>query len=129
MAYSALATILALFVYIWVFINVGRARTRTGIAAPAVTGNAEFERYYRVQMNMVEQMALFIPALWLFSLFVSPLYAFYLGVVWSIGRVLYALGYYKEADKRHIGFGISAGCSLILLLGATWGVGVRLLVN
>jgi hypothetical protein len=127
MVYPALATIFSLFVYSWVFINVGGARKRTGIKAPATTGNDEFERYYRVQINMVEQFVLFLPSLWLCAEFFSGAVAGGLGFGWGIGRILYALGYYKEAKKRGPGFGISLLCSVLLLLCAMWGVGVKLM--
>ena len=127
MAQPALVTIAALFMYIWIFIQVARARARTGIKAPAIIGNDEFERYYRVQMNTVEQLVLFLPALWLFAEFNSPAIAALLGAGWIVGRIIYALGYYKEAEKRHRGFGIAALCNFALLLGALWGVCARLM--
>jgi len=133
MVYPGLVTVLSLYMYIWIFLNVGGARKRTGIKAPATTGADELERYYRVQMNTVEQFVLFLPSLWLFAEFLndtwaSPL-AGALGLGWIIGRILYALGYYKEAKKRGAGFGISLICNIILLLGATWGVVARLVIR
>jgi glutathione S-transferase len=129
MIYPGLVTILALFMYIWVMFQVGGARSRTGIKAPATTGNDELERYYRVQLNTVEQMVIFLPALWLCAEFFRPGVAALLGLGWVIGRIIYALGYYKEAKKRGPGFGISFLCSIALLLCALWGIGVRLLMH
>ena len=129
MVYPALATILALVMYIWVMMQVGGARRRTGIKAPAVTGNDEFERYYRVQMNTVEQFVIFLPALWLCATFFRPDVAAWLGLGWVIGRIVYALGYYKEAKKRGPGFGITFFSSIALILCALWGVGVRLVTT
>lgn len=129
MVYPALVTILSLFMYIWIIFQVGGARKRTGIKAPSVTGNDEFERYYRVQINTVEQFVLFFPALWLAAEFFSPVIASWLGLGWVIGRIVYALGYYKEAKKRGPGFGISILCGFALLGCAIWGVGVHLLVH
>jgi uncharacterized membrane protein YecN with MAPEG domain len=127
MVYPALVTILSLFMYIWVTLNVAGARRRSGIQPPATTGNDELERYYRVQMNSVEQFVLFLPALWLFAEFLSPVIAAWLGAGWIVGRIVYALGYYKAAEKRHAGFGIAFLCNIALLLGALWGIGVRLM--
>jgi glutathione S-transferase len=114
----------------WVIFHVGKARERTGIKAPAVTGNEEFERHYRVQMNMVEQFVLFLPSLWIFAILLPNwwLIGLILGLGWVVGRVIYALGYYKEAKKRGPGFGISILCNLILLAGAFWGVVAHLLL-
>jgi hypothetical protein len=55
--YTAAVTLAALPVHFALSVNVGRARTRYGIKAPAVTGNENFERAYRVQMNTLEQLA------------------------------------------------------------------------
>ena len=129
MIYVALVTLIALFTYLVITVLVGKARERTGVKLPAVTGNEEFERYYRVQMNTLEQMIVFLPALWLCSLHFSPMLGTALGSGWIIGRILYAAGYYQATEKRLPGFFLSMFCTLGLLLGALWGVGVRLLVN
>jgi len=51
MALIELITILALLQFLYFGILVGKARDRYGVKAPAVTGNENFERYLRVQMN------------------------------------------------------------------------------
>jgi glutathione S-transferase len=113
-----LVTCLALFVYVWNFVKVGQARGRHGIKAPAVTGNADFERVFRVQQNMVEQMVLFLPALWLFCRTISPIWGALLGVIWIGGRILYSATYYSAAEKRGPGFIIGMVSTLILLIGS-----------
>jgi glutathione S-transferase len=47
---------LALVEYFYFVMAVGAARGKHKIAAPAVTGNPDFERAYRVQMNTLEQL-------------------------------------------------------------------------
>lgn len=115
-ALSSLATLLAVAVYIWTLVNAGQARGRTGLAAPAVTGDAEFERYYRVQMNTVEQIVVLIPLLWLTAGWVGDLWGGLGGLVWSVGRVVYARAYYADPTKRGPGFGISALPIIAMLL-------------
>ncbi len=129
MVYPALVTLLCLLMYSWIIINVGGARKRTGIDAPATTGSDELERYYRVQMNTVEQLVLFLPSLWLFAEFLNPTWAAILGFGWLIGRILYALGYYSAASKRGAGFIIALLFNVMLLLGALWGVVARLVIR
>jgi glutathione S-transferase len=129
MIYPALVTILALFMYIWVLMNVAGARKRTGIQPPAVTGNDEFERCYRVQMNTLEQIVIFFPALWLCAVFFRYDIAAILGLGWIVGRVLYALGYYKATEKRHLGFLISFLSAVALLLLALWGCVARKVIH
>jgi uncharacterized membrane protein YecN with MAPEG domain len=127
-ALPALTTLAALLLYIMVSINVARARDRLGVRAPAVTGDPEFERIYRVQMNTLEQLVTFLPALWLFAVFLSPAWASTLGTVWIIGRVFYAIGYYRAAEQRGPGFVIAFGAFATLWLGALWGA-IRVLLQ
>jgi uncharacterized MAPEG superfamily protein len=127
-ALPALTTLIALLLYFVVTINVGRARVKHKIEAPAVTGHPDFERAYRVQMNTLEQMIAFLPALWLFAAYVSGPWASALGALWIAGRALYAVGYYRAAEKRGAGFGLAALAFVALWLGAAWGV-VRALLQ
>ncbi|MFZ0813716.1 MAG: MAPEG family protein [Bradyrhizobium sp.] len=124
---TALVTCLALLAYFLISFQVGKARATYGVKAPAVSGNPDFERIYRVQMNTLEWMPVFLPALWLFAIYVSDAIAAALGVVWIIGRILYMIGYTKAANKRGPGFGIQAGATMILWLGATIGILWRLI--
>ena len=80
--FPAFVVALALLLYVGVFVSVGRARLRYGIEAPAVTGAPEFERIFRIQQNMLEQLIWFVPALWLFALYTSSLWAGLIGLVW-----------------------------------------------
>jgi glutathione S-transferase len=118
----ALATIGALVLYMFVTMKVGSARTKYGVAAPAMTGNPDFERVVRVHHNTLEQLVVFLPAMWLFGLFVSTGYAALLGLIWILGRALYAWGYYQSAAKRGPGFGIAITATSILVLGSLGGV-------
>jgi len=128
LALPALTTLVALLLYFVTIANVGRARFRDKIVAPAVTGHPRFERVFRVQMNTLEQLVLFLPALWLFALLLSPVWASLLGVVWIVGRALYAIGYYRAAEKREAGFVIASIAFAVLWLGAAWGA-VRMLLS
>jgi uncharacterized membrane protein YecN with MAPEG domain len=125
--WPSLVTVFALITYFVLTINVGRARAKYQIQPPAMTGNEDFERVVRVQQNTVEQLLLFLPALWLFAIFVSPLWAAGLGTVWIIGRILFAWGYYQEAAKRALGFGIGTLATMALLVGSLIGI-IRLLI-
>ena len=106
---------------------VGMARGRYKIPAPATTGHPDFERYYRVQMNTLEQMAVFLPSLWTFATFVSAGWAAALGLVYVIGRMIYFIGYTRAADKRGIGFGISGLPTMILMIGGLVGAAMAAL--
>jgi uncharacterized membrane protein YecN with MAPEG domain len=70
----------------------------------------------------LEQLALFIPALWLFSIYVSPIWGSALGAAWIVGRIAYAWGYYQAAEKRGPGFAISSLSGMVLILGSLVGI-------
>jgi glutathione S-transferase len=119
---SALVTCLALLLYMVVTMNVARARYKFNIQAPAVSGDPNFERIFRVQQNTLESLVFFFPALWIFTIFVDEVWAAILGFVWVIGRAIFAWGYSQAAEKRSVGFGISLLSSLALLIGSIVGV-------
>jgi glutathione S-transferase len=116
--FTALVTLLSLMFYFYTSVGVARARAKYGIKAPAIAGNPDFERVFRVQMNTLEWLPIFLPSLWLFAIYVSDAVAAVLGLVWIAGRVLYMTGYAEAAEKRSRGFGIQAGAAGVLLFGA-----------
>ncbi|MEB3882387.1 MAPEG family protein [Lyngbya sp. CCY1209] len=120
--WPSLVTASALLLYLIVTINVGRARIKYKVVPPQMTGDPNFERVLRVQQNTLEQLVIFLPALWLFSEFVSPVWGASLGAVWIVGRVLYAWGYYQAAEKRMVGFGIGTLTLFALLGGGLIGI-------
>lgn len=122
MKLTAWVTIASLLMYIWVFTRVGKARGIHKVAAPATDGPMEFLIALRVQTNTVEQLILFLPLLWLCSMYMSDFIAAILGSVWVIGRVIYAAGYYRAPEKRHIGFLIASLAGVGLLIGAVTGL-------
>ena len=117
MPYVAIVTVLALLQFFWFGWQVGVARGKYNIAAPAVSGNEMFERVFRVHMNTLEQLVVFLPALWIFASFISPLWAAGLGAVFIIGRAIYARSYVKDPKARSAGFAVTALPVLALLVG------------
>ena len=122
LVFPAFITVVTLIVFFVITANVGRARVKYKVPVPQTSGDPDFERVFRVQQNTLEQLILFLPSLWLFSLFVSPTWGAGIGGVWIIGRILYAWGYYQEAQKRTLGFGINALSVIVLLLGSMVGI-------
>ena len=116
---TALVTCLAILSYFLTSVQVAKARAMFGIKAPAISGNPDFERVFRVQMNTLEWLPIFLPVLWLFAIYISDAIAAALGLTWIAGRILYMLGYAKAANKRGPGFAIQAGAAAFLWLGAT----------
>jgi glutathione S-transferase len=120
--WTGLVTVLAILFYLYTGYGVAVARRRYGVLAPAISGNPDFERVFRVQANTLEWMPIFLPLLWLFAYYVSDVGAAVLGLVWIGGRILYMVSYSEAADKRGPGFGIQAAASAVLLIGALIGI-------
>lgn len=128
MPFVAIVTALALGQFFMLGFSVARARSRYGISAPATSGNEVFERHFRVQMNTLEQLVMFLPALWIFANFISPLWAAALGVVWLLGRAIYAISYVRDPKSRALGFALTAFPTIAMILGILiWGVRAILL--
>lgn len=99
-----IVTVLALVQYMYFGVQVGGVRQKSGVKAPAMSGNEEFERVNRVHLNTLEQLVVLLPALWLYAHYVNPLWGAGLGVVYLIGRFLYNAAYKKDPSTRTLGF-------------------------
>lgn len=127
MEWVFIAILVALLEYLVFGALVGRARGRFGVKAPATAGHPEFERIYRVHQNTLESLVVFVPALWIFGLYVSPPLAAAFGALFVIARAIYAVGYIKAAEKRAIGAGISGLITGVVVLWALVALARRLL--
>lgn len=112
---------LALMQFLYFGFAVGGARGRYGVAAPAITGNEHFERYFRVHMNTLELLIVLVPALLMFAHYISQVWAAALGAVYLVGRFVYFAGYIREPAKRNVGFTMSFLPIAVLLLGGVGG--------
>lgn len=115
----ALVTLLSLVLFLWMGARVSQARTRYNAPAPAMSGPPEFERAFRIQANTLEGLIVFLPSLWIFTVYSHADYvAAGIGAVWLVGRVVYALGYARAAQARGPGFAIQGLAQIALLLCA-----------
>ncbi len=118
-ALVAIVTLLALLLYFFMGLRVGRARGKHGIVAPAVSGHPDFDRAFRIQANTLEWLPLFLVSLWLFALaWNNDRIAAAIGALWIVGRFLYMTGYSRQASARGPGFAIQALATGVLLFGA-----------
>ena len=102
-----IVTVLALAQYMFFGVQVGAARQKSGVKAPATTGETQFECVNRVHQNTLEQLIVFIPALWIYAHYVDPLWGAGMGVVYLIGRFIYRAEYLKDPSTRTLGFSLS----------------------
>jgi glutathione S-transferase len=125
--FTALVTLIALLFYFFTSVRVARARARFKIMPPAISGNVDFERVFRVQMNTLEWLPIFLPSLWLFAIDVSDPWAAVCGLIWIVGRLVYMVGYEREAGKRRPGFLIQSLACTVLLFGSLGAIVWRLM--
>lgn len=125
----SLAVIIALFVYFGLGIVVGKARATWNVPAPMPTGHPEFDKRNRVHINTLEQLVLLVPAIFLAAPVLGDAIAGSLGLLWSVGRIVYARGYYVDAAKRGPGFGLTFLPTLVLMIAGGYGAIAALLVR
>jgi glutathione S-transferase len=112
---------LALVQFLFFCFAVGKARGTYKVAAPATTGNEMFERYFRVQMNTLELLVIFVPSILIFGQYLGAYVAVALGVIYLVGRLIYFTSYVKDPKSRSMGYGLSALPVMILLAGSIFG--------
>ena len=118
---TGFVTLLAILITLGFAILVGQTRSRVRIDAPAMTGHPDLERALRIQGNTVEQIVVFLPALWLAALYFQGWLPPIIGAVWCLGRIIYAIAYgtYKQ---RLPGFALTVLPSVILIVLAFIGL-------
>jgi len=116
MEYIAIVTLLALMQFMLFSIQVGSMRMKHGIKAPAIAGHPEFERMFRIQQNTMEQLVVFIPALWIYAHLVNPLWGAGIGLFFILGRFVYRAAYLKDPASRSNGFTIGVLAISVLLI-------------
>ena len=121
---TAIVTVLALLMFFWTGFRVGGMRGKYDVKAPATTGHPEFEKAYRVQMNTLEQLVVFLPFLWLSNAYFMmwPYLTGALGLVWIVGRIIYAFAYQADPSTRSLGFSISLLATAGLLITTVIGI-------
>ena len=129
MTFVDLVALLALIQFMTFAVLCGKARGRYKVEAPATTGNPMFERYYRVQMNTLELLILFIPALYICAKYWNPFLCAGVGAIFIVGRILYFRAYIKDPSTRSLGYGLSALPVIILTGAALIGIFVKLVAG
>jgi glutathione S-transferase len=125
MRLTAWTTLAILGVYFWTFVVAGRARGIYKVNAPSMEGPLPFQSAQRVQANTLEQLPLVLTPLWMCTMFMGETWAVAGGLAWCLGRIVYALGYYKDPARREAGFVIGGLACLFLVVATVWGLAMR----
>jgi glutathione S-transferase len=124
MAWVELVAVLAALQLLFFGVQSAKARAASGLKAPAMVGDARFERMHRVQMNTVELLLVFYPALLVAALHWPAWAVAALGAVYLVGRMVYWRSYLRDPATRTFGFTLSIAPIAILLilalLGSLW---------
>lgn len=118
---TGIVTLLAVLISLAFMIGVARTRFRVRIDAPAMSGHPDLERAVRIQANTVEQFVIFLPSLWLAALYFQGWLPPIIGLIWCLGRIIYAF-VYGTHKQRFPGFALTILPTLILVVLAAIGL-------
>lgn len=127
MEYATLTVMLALMQYLFFVGLTGYMRGKHDIKAPATGGHPMYERAYRVQHNTLEELIVFIPAVFAYALYSNAYLVMLPGSIFIISRFWYGAAYLKEPSRRGPAFGLTMLANVWLIVGALIGLGRNLL--
>lgn len=119
--YATIIVLLAILQLLYFATAVGRARGRHGVEAPAVSGDEHFERFHRAHQNTLEQIVIFIPAIFASAVYGSFWATLIAGVAYLVGRMWYFRNYIKEPSSRGGGMLLTVAASIALIVSGLIG--------
>jgi glutathione S-transferase len=123
--HAAMITALSTLVISIAMFLVGRARDKYQIKAPSISGHPDFERAFRAHQNTLEQTIIFLPVLWLATLYANEQIAAYAGYAWLLSRMWFIFAYINAANKRGPAFAIGLLAFVVLLVMSLWGIATK----
>ncbi len=123
----AIVTGLAVLQVFYFAFQVGQARVKHEVNAPAMSGHAEFDRAFRIHANTIEQLVIFLPGLWMFGYYVNEQIGAGIGLLFIVGRFVYRNAYLGDPKSRSAGFGIGALSMMVLVVGGMIGAAMQLM--
>ncbi len=121
----AIVTGLAVLQAFYFAFQVGQARVKHGVNAPAISGSAAFDRAFRIHANTIEQLVIFLPGLWMFGYYVNEQIGAGIGLLFIVGRFVYRSAYLGDPKSRSAGFGIGAFSMVVLVVGGMIGAAMK----
>jgi len=122
---TILIILVALLQYIFFVMKVGFTRGKYEVNAPKTVGHDTWERYFRVQQNTMEQLVIFIPAIVIFTIYVSEKWAMLPGILFIIGRQVYYFLYIKSPASRGPGVALSFFSNMAMVLGGIIAIALK----
>ncbi|MDR2154564.1 MAG: MAPEG family protein [Burkholderiaceae bacterium] len=122
MYYVELVAIIAIIQFLMFGALTANARRIYDVKAPAISGHQEFERIYRVQINTLEFLMAFLPALFLSAKYWPSAFIAGLGIIYLVGRLIYWRSYVSDPSRRGLGFLLTLLPTLCLVFTAFAGV-------
>jgi glutathione S-transferase len=73
---------------------------------------------FRVQMNTLEWLPIFLSSLWLFAIYHSDVIAAIIDLVWIAGRIVHMIGYTQSVPRRSPGVFVQVLATAVLPFGS-----------
>ena len=118
MSFLALVTLANLALLQFVAFQCGTMRGKHQVPPGTTVGPEEFNRHYRAQANLMENLLVFLPSVWLLGYYGDARLAGVVGTVFLLARVAYHRAYISEPTTRLKAFLVGIACSAVALLGA-----------
>jgi len=129
LANVTIIVMLALVEYMYFAVAVGRARGRHGVNAPHTSGDEQFERFHRAHQNTLEQLVVFVPAMFAAGYYAGELIAVAAGVVFLVARAHYFRTYIVDPEKRGPGMVATMLANVTLIIAGIVGAMRQVLVS
>jgi len=110
---SALVTVFSSLFTMYLAYNTGMTRMKHKEPPYKAIKSKEVMLANRAHMNCVENSVVFLPLLWVATIFGSANIAGIIWAVWFTSRVWYALGYLKDPKKRETPFMLGLLCIVL----------------
>ncbi|XP_062605340.1 glutathione S-transferase 3, mitochondrial-like [Saccostrea cucullata] len=128
--YVILVMIFSIFVLMWMGFNVGAARKKYEVPYPTMYSNDDrFNCVQRAHQNTLEGYPTYLLLQVLSGLY-CPKLAALSGVIWCVGRIFYAQGYYTgDPNKRLRGSFAYIGLITMLVLSIIFALNLLKITN
>lgn len=119
---SALVTVFTSLLTFYLAYNVGDARRKNKADVLSEKQSKEVVIANRAHMNTIEISVVYLPLLWVATVFWPTTIAGIIGSLWFVSRVWYAYTYLKDPSQRTLPFITGIICIALTALLALYGI-------